>query len=72
MLHPGVWCFNKVKCYLQAKEECCRKLSQCSGYSNSADSMDIENLHQLACVDSPTHSSADSTWLTVSADGRHQ
>ena len=52
-------------------EDCCGKLSQCSSHGNSVESIDIENLDQLACVDSPTHrpESEIDAWLAISAEG---
>ena len=52
-------------------EDCCGKLSQCSSHSNSVESIDIENLDQLACVDLPAHrpTTEIDAWLAVSAEG---
>ena len=52
-------------------EDCCGKLSQCSSHGNSVESIDIENLDQLACVDSPTHrpKTEFDSWLAITAEG---
>ena len=52
------------------KEDCCGKLSQCSSHGSSVERIDIENLDQLACVDSPTHrpETEIDAWLAVGAE----